>query len=72
MIIWRLVNNIDAKRDIHFDGFIGIDASTKGPLDNYNREWPGDVLCTQNVLEGLQEKGLLDMSDEAIRKWQLI
>ncbi len=72
MVIWRIVNNIDAKRDIHFDGFIGIDASTKGPLDNYNREWPGDVLCTRSVLNGLREKGVLDISDEQIREWQLV
>jgi 4-hydroxy-3-polyprenylbenzoate decarboxylase len=72
MILWRVVNNIDARRDIHIGEFIGIDASTKGPLDNYNREWPGDVVCTRSVLEGLREKGVLDLSDEMIRKWQLL
>lgn len=72
MVIWRVVNNIDARRDIHLGSFIGIDASTKGVLDNYNREWPGDVLCTQSVIESLKNRGLLDLDDDTIKKWQLV
>jgi 4-hydroxy-3-polyprenylbenzoate decarboxylase len=59
-IIWRVVNNIDAKRDVYLEDIILIDASTKNELDNFVREWPKDVLCSQEVLTKLKEKGLLE------------
>jgi len=55
-IIWRVVNNIDAKRDVYLEDIILIDASTKNELDNFTREWPKDVLCSQEVLVKLKEK----------------
>ncbi len=72
MILWRVVNNIDAKRDIYLEHFIGIDATTKNALDGFDRHWPGDVLCTQSVLEDLRKRGLLDITDEEVRTWQLV
>ena len=59
-IIWRVVNNIDAKRDVYLEDIILIDASTKNELDNFTREWPKDVLCSQEILTKLKEKGLLE------------
>jgi len=67
MLLWRVVNNIDAKRDLILEPFIGVDGTNKNQLDGYNREWPADVKCTQSVLQDLKERGLIDI-DEAFEK----
>ncbi|MDR1285159.1 MAG: menaquinone biosynthesis decarboxylase [Campylobacteraceae bacterium] len=70
MLIWKVVNNIDAKRDIFIeDEFFGIDATKKGELEGYNREWPNVVNCDKNVLENLRKRGLIDVSDEFLKKF---
>lgn len=59
MLIWRVVNNIDASRDIYIiNNFIAIDATNKNKLDNFNRRWPDDVDCTKNVLIDLKARGI--------------
>ena len=72
LLLWRVVNNIDAQRDILLDPFIGVDATNKNSLDGYVREWPGDTHCDPEVLERLKERGLIDADDEAIRRWGLL
>ena len=72
MLIWRVVNNIDAGRDVVLEPFIAIDATNKSELDGFEREWPGDTFCTREVLEGLQEKGLIDIDETFIRKFGLL
>ncbi|WP_456429982.1 menaquinone biosynthesis decarboxylase [Nitratifractor sp.] len=72
LLLWRVVNNIDAQRDILLDPFIGVDATNKNSLDGYVREWPGDTHCDPEVLERLKERGLIDADDEAIRCWGLL
>ena len=72
LLLWRVVNNIDAQRDILLDPFIGVDATNKNSLDGYVREWPGDTHCDPEVLERLKEKGLIVADDEAIRRWGLL
>jgi 4-hydroxy-3-polyprenylbenzoate decarboxylase len=72
MLVWRVVNNIDAGRDIYRDAdMIGIDGTNKGALDGFEREWPGDVNCTPAVLESLQKRGVLEIEDNFIDKFQL-
>ncbi|HIP61635.1 MAG TPA: menaquinone biosynthesis decarboxylase [Sulfurovum sp.] len=72
MLIWRVVNNIDAQRDIILEPFIAIDGTNKSEHDGYDREWPRDTLCTQSVLESLKSKGLIDYDDEFVEKWGLL
>jgi len=72
MLIWRVVNNIDAGRDIILTPFIAIDATNKSEVDGYEREWPGDTFCTKEVLDMLQEKGLIDIDEAFIRKFGLL
>ncbi|MDR1460122.1 MAG: menaquinone biosynthesis decarboxylase [Campylobacteraceae bacterium] len=70
MLIWKVTNNIDAKRDIFIeDEFFGIDATKKGALEGYSREWPSVVNCDKNVLESLRKRGLVDISDEFLKKF---
>jgi 4-hydroxy-3-polyprenylbenzoate decarboxylase len=72
MLIWRVVNNIDAQRDVFLDPFIAVDATNKNAFDSYSREWPGDTFCTKEVLERLQEQGLIEIDDAFVRKYGLL
>lgn len=71
MLIWRVVNNIDAMRDIWLNPFIGIDATNKNHLDGFEREWPGDVYCDRKVMDSLKERLIIDIDDSAIDGFQL-
>lgn len=72
MLIWRAVNNIDAQRDIFIeDEYIGIDATNKSKLDGYNREWPKDTNCDQDVISSLIERGLIKESDEFLKYYHI-
>ena len=72
MLIWRVVNNIDAARDIFISGLsVGVDGTNKSAIDGFTREWPGDVECTPSVVESLKTKGLWSLDDELERKYQL-
>ncbi len=72
MLIWRVVNNIDAVRDVILTPFIAIDATNKSEVDGYEREWPGDTFCTKEVLDMLQEKGLIHIDEAFIKKFGLL
>jgi 4-hydroxy-3-polyprenylbenzoate decarboxylase len=72
MLIWRVVNNIDASRDVILKPFIAIDATNKSEVDGFNREWPGDTFCTKSVLDDLQSKGLIDIDEAFVRKFGLL
>ena len=73
MLVWRVVNNIDSNRDIFIQGqTVGIDATNKNKLDNFQRRWPDDVVCTASVIEDLRNRKILNISDEFINKWGLV
>ena len=73
MLVWRITNNIDAKRDIKvIKNSLFIDATDKGLLENHLREWPKETDCNLEVLKELKNKGLLDgISDKIIMKYQV-
>ena len=72
MLIWRVVNNIDAGRDVILKPFIAIDGTNKSEVDGYTREWPGDTFCTKEVLDRLQEKGIIEIDEAFIKKFGLL
>ncbi len=72
MLVWRVVNNIDASRDVVLKPFIAVDATNKSEIDGFKREWPGDTFCTKEVLDMLQEKGLIDIDEAFIKKFGLL
>ncbi|MBU1668972.1 menaquinone biosynthesis decarboxylase [bacterium] len=72
MLLWRVVNNIDAQRDIITQPFIIVDGTNKSEVDGFNREWPGDTFCTKEVLDSLQERGLIDIDETFIKKFGLL
>ncbi len=60
MLLWRVVNNIDAKRDIKIIGkILLLDACDKDVRDCYLREWPKETDCSPEVLDKLEMLGLL-------------
>ena len=71
MILWRVVNNIDSKRDIKILGeIVVIDATDKNADDGYHREWPKETDCDSKTLESLAQKGLLsDFSQESLEEF---
>jgi len=72
MLIWRVANNIDAKRDVYLEEeFIGINATDKNSLDGYEREWPGDTDCDKDVIESLQKRNLVDINKEFLEKFYI-
>jgi len=72
MLLWRVVNNIDAQRDIVLEPFIAVDGTNKSKVDGFNREWPGDTFCTKATLDSLQERGLIDIDEAFIKKFGLL
>ncbi len=72
MLTWRIVNNLDAQRDITISGeLVYIDGTNKNALDGFERRWPDDVTCTQEVISGLKAKGLWDLDPELESSYQL-
>lgn len=72
MLIWRIVNNIDAKRDIFLEEeYIGIDATSKSKIDGYEREWPGDTDCDKKTIKSLQERGLITNNEEFLKYYHV-
>lgn len=72
MLVWRVVNNIEANRDIILEPFISIDATNKSQLDNYTREWPKDTLCDKATLDNLQTKGVINIDQAFIERFGLL
>lgn len=64
MLTWRVVNNLDAQRDLRiYDGVVYVDGTNKNSLDGFERRWPDDVTCTQSVVSGLKAKGLWNLDE---------
>ena len=73
MLIWRVTNNIDAKRDVRLEPFIMIDGTNKDPkIDDFPREWPPDVVCSKEVIEDLQKRGFIDVDEELLRRYGVV
>ncbi len=73
MLIWRVVNNIDARRDIYLQKeYIGINATNKNALDSFDRRWPDDTDCNKEVIESLRQRGLIDVDDEFLERFRIV
>ncbi|WP_120945648.1 menaquinone biosynthesis decarboxylase [Helicobacter pylori] len=72
MLLWRIVNNIDAQRDILTSKHcFFIDATNKGVMDKHFREWPAETNCSMEVIEGLKKKGFLKDFETLNQKFHL-
>jgi len=72
MLVWRVVNNIDAARDVVIDNnTVCIDATNKSAVDGFTRRWPDDVDCTKEVIQKLKDKKIIDIDDEFEKRFYL-
>ncbi|EJE0401679.1 menaquinone biosynthesis decarboxylase [Campylobacter coli] len=72
MLVWRVVNNIDAKRDIFIkEERLGVDASAKGLVEGYERVWPKQTDCTKSVIEDLILRNILENNPDLFNKFEI-
>ncbi|EDP4964173.1 TPA: menaquinone biosynthesis decarboxylase [Campylobacter jejuni] len=72
MLVWRVVNNIDAKRDIFIkEKRLGVDASAKGEAEGYLRVWPKQTDCTKSVIEDLILRNILENNPDLFNKFEI-
>ncbi len=72
MLVWRVVNNIDAKRDIFIKKErLGVDASAKGETEGYLRAWPKQTDCTKSVIEDLILRNILENNPDLFNKFEI-
>jgi 4-hydroxy-3-polyprenylbenzoate decarboxylase len=56
-IMWKFFNNLDPKRDFHFEGeHLGIDVTRKLPEEGYEQDWPDEIAMSQSIKNQVQEK----------------
>lgn len=56
-VMWKVFNNIDGKRDIIFlDGKVGIDATKKWAEEGLTREWPNDIVMSDDIIEKVTKR----------------
>ncbi|EAI0653017.1 menaquinone biosynthesis decarboxylase [Campylobacter coli] len=73
MLVWRVVNNIDAKRDIFIKADrVGVDATAKGLVEGYERVWPKQTDCTKSVIEDLILRNILENNPELFSKFEIL
>lgn len=72
MLVWRTVNCIDATRDIFIqEGRVGVDATAKGELEGYEREWPQQTDCAKSVVDSLILRKVLEEDAKLFRKFEI-
>jgi 4-hydroxy-3-polyprenylbenzoate decarboxylase len=56
-VAWRVFNNIDASRDLLLvDDRLGVDATRKRTADGHPREWPDDIVMSNEIKELVDRK----------------
>ncbi len=56
-VMWKFFNNIDPKRDFHFeDERLGIDATQKFPEEGYEQNWPEEIEMTSEIKTKVDKK----------------
>ena len=73
MSVWRIVNSIDALRDVFVaqDDRICIDATSKHEWEGYTRRWPQETLCNREVVASLIERGIVQDEPELFKKFEI-
>ncbi len=72
MLVWRVSNSIDAKRDVFLEPFIMVDATKKDKkIDNFPRVWPQEVFCSKEVLERLEKMELIELDREFLERFRI-
>ena len=57
VVMWKLFNNIDPKRDLHFHGNkLGIDATQKLKEEGYQQRWPKEIEMSEEIKNRVDSK----------------
>jgi 4-hydroxy-3-polyprenylbenzoate decarboxylase len=57
LVLWKVFNNVDPKRDIiRIQGRMLIDATKKGPEDDHQRPWPDDIVMSPDIVERVRRR----------------
>ncbi len=52
VLLWKIFNNVDPQRDIIMEkGMMIIDATKKGIADGHTREWPDDIMMSEDIIK---------------------
>lgn len=71
MLLWRVVNNIDARRDICVHNeIVYVNACDKTRSKYHPREWPKETDCTRSVIDSLQKKGF-EIDENMLHKYHI-
>lgn len=56
-VMWKFFNNLDPKRDFHFeDERLGIDVTQKFPEEGYQQDWPEEIEMTSEIKTKVDKK----------------
>ncbi len=56
-VMWKVFNNIDAARDLVIIGQkIGVDATRKFRGEGLSRDWPDDIVMTDEIKQAVSER----------------
>jgi 4-hydroxy-3-polyprenylbenzoate decarboxylase len=56
-VLWKILNNIDPKRDMYFFGNrVGIDVTCKTGEPNFKQYWPGEIEMSNNIKTIVEQK----------------
>jgi len=57
LVLWKVFNNVDPKRDLlRKDHRIVVDATKKGPEDEYYRAWPDDIVMDPVMVRRVESR----------------
>ena len=57
VVMWKLFNNIDPKRDLHFHGSrLGIDVTQKLEEEGYQQRWPDEIEMSDEIKNRVDSK----------------
>ena len=57
MIMWKVFNNLDPKRDFHFDeDRLGVDATKKYKDEGYQQNWPEEIEMSEEIKTRVDSK----------------
>ena len=56
-VLWKILNNIDPKRDMHcFGNRVSIDVTCKTGEDGYTQHWPDEIEMSGKVKKIVDQK----------------
>ena len=56
-LMWKLLNNIDPKRDFHiFENRLGIDVTCKTGEEGYLQDWPAEIEMSDEIKQRVDNK----------------